>query len=561
MDKKTLLAIVLSFAVLMGWNYLITPIFVPEQSLVDNQTYSSGSQGTDNVTKVSSAEIKELSADAGNISSGPDILTTESSKLLSITFNENTGDIRSASILKWNSGDGNGKITFNRNNGNNDYAKILLPKITKPYTKTVESIENGKKVIFTAEAGSLIISKIYELSDESYLVKTTVDITNKGNSSLNVPIDIKIGPKLGEGFDETSYGVFEGAIISNGDKTYRVAVDDTDEENLSTAKWAGYTSKYFLFAAASNDIFKNAGIKAENGSPVASIYTDAIVNPNSKHTVSFDYYIGPKLYQELKSLGLSLQKSMDYGWFYFIAIPMLYFMNYLYDLFHNYGIAIIILTIIVRIVMLPLTIKSTVSMRKVAQLNPEIMKLREMYKNNPQKLQQETMELYKREGANPLSGCFPLLIQIPIFFALYKALLLSLELKGAPFFGWLTDLSAHDPYYITPILMGLTMFIQQKMSPGVTDPVQQKIFLFMPVLFTFLFLSFPSGLVLYWLVNNILGIIQQYFVNNKYPMPAVATADSKETEETGRSKKHKKGTAGKKKNSVNILKKDEKKDK
>lgn len=551
MDKKTLLAIVLSFAVLMGWNYLITPIFVPEQPVVDNQMLLSGSQSVDNITSSSNTEVRELSTDDTGVSSQLNLLTTESSKLLSLTFNEQTGDIRSASILKWNSDDGSGKITFNKNGGYNDYAKISLPKITTPYKKTVENTGNGKKVIFTAESGPLIISKIYELSDESYLVKTTIDITNKSDSSLKVPVSVRIGPKLGDGFDKTSYGIFEGAIISNGDKTYRVSINDTDEESLNTAKWAGYTSKYFLFAAVSDNTFKNAKITAENGSPVSSVYTETIVNPDSKNSLTFDYYIGPKFYQDLKALGFSLQKSMDYGWFYFIAIPMLYILNFLYDLFHNYGIAIIILTIIVRLAMLPLTIKSTVSMRKVAQLNPEIMKLREMYKNNPQKLQQETMELYKREGANPLSGCLPLLLQIPIFFALYKALLLSLELKGAPFFGWLTDLSAHDPYYITPILMGLTMFIQQKMSPGVTDPVQQKIFLAMPILFTFLFLSFPSGLVLYWLTNNILGIIQQYFVNNKYPIVEAAPADKDAKKETGRSKKHKHGVAGKDKNNTN----------
>ena len=206
---------------------------------------------------------------------------------------------------------------------------------------------------------------------------------------------------------------------------------------------------------------------------------------------------------------------MDYGWFYFIAIPMLYILNFLNGIFHNYGIAIIILTIIVKVLTLPLTLKSMVSMKEMTKIQPKVLELREKFKNDPAKLNQATMDLYREHKVNPLSGCFPLLLQIPIFFALYKALLLSLELKGAPFFGWIVDLSAKDPYYITPIVMGITMFIQQKMTPTTADPMQQKIFLAMPVIFTFLFINFQSGLVLYWLTNNVLSIIQQYIINKR----------------------------------------------
>ncbi|MDE7168599.1 MAG: membrane protein insertase YidC, partial [Mucispirillum sp.] len=337
---------------------------------------------------------------------------------------------------------------------------------------------------------------------------------NSGGSSLNTPLAVSIGPGLGSGFEDSSY-VFEGAIISNGNKTYRVKMKDDDSEKLDTAKWAGYTSKYFLFAAASNSIFKQAEISPVGSSPAASVKTDFIVNPNDRIQAAFDIYIGPKYYQDLKALNLSLQKSMDYGWFYFIAIPMLYILNYLYGIIHNYGVAIIILTVIVKAVTLPLTLKSMISMKEMSKLQPKVLELKEKYKNDQAKLNQATMDLYREHKVNPLSGCLPLLLQIPIFFALYKALLLSLELKDAAFFGWLTDLSAKDPYYITPIIMGLTMFIQQKMTPSTADPVQQKIFLAMPVIFTFLFINFPSGLVIYWLTNNVLAIIQQYIINKR----------------------------------------------
>lgn len=509
MDKRTILALVLSFAVIFGWTYIVVPIFAPVQPVVDNTTASKipqapvESAAVDNVTPVNINQQVSPSA--------PAELTTEKSKLMEVTFNTNTGDIRSVALPAWKDTEG-GYVTFNKN-GTSDYAKIFTP-VSSGYTKSVTELEGSKLITFTAQNGSLIINKSYQLFDNSYLIKSSIDVTNTGTNSLNIPVKINIGPKLGTGFEDATY-VFEGAVISNGGKTYRVKIDDTDSEVLDKAVWAGYTSKYFLFAAASNDIFKKAEIFPENKSAVASINTDFVVNPGSRHQASFDFYVGPKYYDQLKDLGLSLQKSMDYGWFYFIAIPMLYILNFLNGIFHNYGIAIIILTIIVKVLTLPLTLKSMFSMKEMTKIQPLVLELREKYKNDPAKLNQATMDLYKEHNVNPLSGCFPLLLQIPIFFALYKALLLSLELKGAPFFGWIVDLSAKDPYYITPIVMGITMFIQQKMTPTTADPMQQKIFLAMPFIFTFLFINFQSGLVLYWLTNNVLSIIQQYIINKR----------------------------------------------
>ena len=511
MDKRTILALVLSFVVIFGWTYGVVPFFTPETPVEDNASskipaYPAENSVADNIT-AEKVEIKEQSPQAVN----PDDITVEKSKLMEVAFNSQTGNIRSVSLINWQDTEG-GFVTFNKN-GNTDYANLLTP-VTSGYKKTVTNKDDSVVVAFTAESGSLIITKSYELSNTSYLINTTVSVVNTGNASLSVPLNVKIGPKLGSGFEDSMY-VFEGAVITNGSKTYRVKADDDDKETLDNAVWAGYTSKYFLFAAASNELFKKAEISQENNNAVASISTDFIVNPLSRYDASFQFYVGPKYYDELKSYGLSLQKSMDYGWFYFIAIPMLYILNFLYDIFHNYGIAIIILTIIVKILTLPLTMKSMVSMKEMTKLQPKMMELREKYKNDPAKLNQVTMELYKEHNVNPLSGCFPLFLQIPIFFALYKALLLSLELKGAPFFGWIVDLSTKDPYYITPILMGIAMFIQQKMTPSTADPVQQKIFLAMPIIFTFLFINFQSGLVLYWLTNNILSIIQQYIINKR----------------------------------------------
>lgn len=516
MDKRTILALVLSFVIIFGWSYFVAPMFNPVQPVVDNKSSSNipaaplASSDNTTINAVNNTSIQDNLSTSSQVVFEEELIT-ESSKIMDVVFNSTTGDIRSVSLKNWADTEG-GFVTFNKK-GSSDYAKILTP-VGKGYKKTVTKLDDGLLVSFTAEQGSLIITKSYKLSNTSYLIDTNVTVSNTGTSSLSIPLTVKIGPKLGSGFEDSMY-VFEGAVITNGKKTYRVAEKDDDKEMVDNAVWAGYASKYFLFAAASNELFKTAEISPENNSAVSSIKTDFIVNPSSRYDAKFTLYVGPKYYEELKSYGLSLQKSMDYGWFYFIAIPMLYILNYLYDFFHNYGVAIIILTIIVKVLTLPLTLKSMISMKEMTKLQPEILKLREKYKNDPAKLNQLTMELYKEHKVNPLSGCFPLLLQIPIFFALYKALLLSLELKGAPFFGWIVDLSAKDPYYITPVLMGIAMFIQQKMTPSTADPMQQKIFLAMPIIFTFLFINFQSGLVLYWLTNNILAIIQQYIINKR----------------------------------------------
>ncbi|MDO9079815.1 MAG: membrane protein insertase YidC, partial [Desulfuromonadales bacterium] len=203
------------------------------------------------------------------------------------------------------------------------------------------------------------------------------------------------------------------------------------------------------------------------------------------------------------------------GFFEILAKPLFYVLKFFYDYVGNYGWAIILLTVLIKIIFWPLTDKSYKSMKAMQTLQPEMTKLREKHKNDRDTLNKEIMTLYKEHRVNPLGGCLPMLVQIPVFFALYQVLMNMIELRHAPFIFWLTDLSVKDPYYITPLVMGATMFIQQKLTPSQLDPIQQKIFLAMPIVFTFLFLNFPSGLVVYWLVNNVLTIAQQLSVNRK----------------------------------------------
>ncbi|TSA53141.1 MAG: membrane protein insertase YidC, partial [Planctomycetaceae bacterium] len=242
-----------------------------------------------------------------------------------------------------------------------------------------------------------------------------------------------------------------------------------------------------------------------------------IIPPGQSGFFNYSLYLGPKDYDILKTENIGLENSIDFGsWIKWLALPLLIALKFLYQYVHNYGIAIVILTILIKIIFWPLGNKSYKSMKEMQKLQPMIKELQEKHKDDKAKVSQETMALYKRYKVNPMGGCLPMLIQIPVFFGLYKALLYSIELRHEPFFFWIQDLSAKDPYYITPIIMGATMFLQQKMTPQAGgNPMQQKLMLWMPVIFTFLFLNFPSGLVIYWLFNNVLSIGQQYYINKK----------------------------------------------
>ena len=223
-------------------------------------------------------------------------------------------------------------------------------------------------------------------------------------------------------------------------------------------------------------------------------------------------YNGPLLYENLKALNAHVYSALEFGWFAWLGIPMLVVLKFFYSIFHNYGLAIILLTVLIKAVLWWPTHSSYKSMKKMQEAQPHLKAIKERHKDNMQKQQEEMMKLYKEKKINPLGGCLPMLLQLPIFFALYSLLVNAIELRNAGFVLWITDLSLKDPYYVLPVLMGVSMFIQQKMTPT-TDPQQAKMFLFMPFIMTFLFSSLPAGVILYWVVQNILSILQQYLVN------------------------------------------------
>jgi len=295
--------------------------------------------------------------------------------------------------------------------------------------------------------------------------------------------------------------------------------DVKDEKRFSqNVQWAGFQDKYFLAALIPQKIEGTELIYkrvSETAGDMRLAGPKIALAPQTQHVQNYAMYLGPKDLDLLKAFGSDLDRALDFGWFDIVAKPMLYVLKFFYQYTGNYGIAIILLTIIIKILFWYPTHISYKSMKEMKKLQPEMAKLREKFKDEKEKLNKEMMDLYRRYKVNPMSGCLPMVIQIPVFFALYKVLLYSIEIRHAPFYWWIRDLSAMDPYYISPILMGASMFIQQWMTPTTGDPTQAKMMLIMPVVFTFMFLTFPTGLVIYWLFNNLLSIGQQIYINRQ----------------------------------------------
>jgi YidC/Oxa1 family membrane protein insertase len=362
------------------------------------------------------------------------------------------------------------------------------------------------------------VRKVYTFISGEYGIKLETQVFNNSTVPLVGAIQhvmtYPAEPKVKDNrFDTAGAYLFsDNSLQSNKIKDVAAAVKRFDK----TILWSGFADKYFLNAIlADKSSIATVELKKNGAGFFESVVSSPqfTVNPGQSATTTHRLFVGPKDIDILKAQGNSLEQSLDLGWFTVIAKPLLYSLKFLYGYVGNYGIAIIIVTIILKAFFFPLTHKSYKSMKGMQKIQPEMAKLREKYKDDRDSMNKAVMELYREHKVNPMGGCLPMVVQIPVFFALYKSLMFSIELRHAPFFLWVTDLADKDPYYVTPVIMGITMFVQQKMTPSQMDPMQQKMMLALPVVFTFMFLSFPSGLVLYWLVNNVLTIGQQMYIN------------------------------------------------
>ncbi|WP_281630686.1 membrane protein insertase YidC [Vibrio sp. St2] len=386
---------------------------------------------------------------------------------------------------------------------------------------TLEDGQDELRIPMTYQANGLEYTKTFIVKRGSYAVDVEYDVVNNSGNNATFGMYAHLRQNLMDAGGSITMPTYRGGAYSTEETRYKkYSFDDMQDRNLSITLpdgqgWAAMIQHYF----ASAWIPRNE--------PGTNLYTRVIGNlgdigvrmPNKTiatgDSAKFNatLWVGPKLQQEMAETAPNLDLVVDYGWLWFIAKPLHTLLSFIQSFVSNWGLAIIVLTFIVRGAMYPLTKAQYTSMAKMRMLQPKLQAMRERIGDDRQRMSQEMMELYKKEKVNPLGGCLPLLLQMPIFIALYWALMESVELRHSPFFGWITDLSAQDPYYILPLLMGASMFLIQKMSPTtVTDPMQQKIMTFMPVLFTGFFLFFPSGLVLYWLVSNIVTLIQQTLI-------------------------------------------------
>ncbi|MEH0667706.1 membrane protein insertase YidC [Vibrio scophthalmi] len=386
---------------------------------------------------------------------------------------------------------------------------------------TLAEGQDELRIPMTYAANGLEYTKTYILKRDSYAVDVEFDVRNLSGNNATFGMYAHLRQNLMDDGGSITMPTYRGGAYSSDDTRYKkYSFDDMQSRNLSITLpngqgWAAMIQHYF----ASAWIPRNE--------PGTNLYTRVIGNmgdigirmPNKTiadgESAQFNatLWVGPKLQDAMAETAPNLDLVVDYGWLWFIAKPLHSLLSFIQSFAVNWGISIMILTFIVRGAMYPLTKAQYTSMAKMRMLQPKLQAMRERIGDDRQRMSQEMMELYKKEKVNPLGGCLPLILQMPIFIALYWALMESVELRHSPFFGWIHDLSAQDPYYILPLLMGASMFLIQKMSPTtVTDPMQQKIMTFMPVMFTFFFLFFPSGLVLYWLVSNVVTLIQQTLI-------------------------------------------------
>lgn len=377
--------------------------------------------------------------------------------------------------------------------------------------------ENSKKVIFV---------KTFSFKKNEYVIHINYNIKNNSLIPINVKMfgqikqTIKLPDDLNKNKNNFTLNAFRGTAYSTDKIKYKkYSFDNIIEKNLDifTDKgWIAMLQQYFVTACIPNIIGNYFYTSSLNNDKVAAIgYKSVNINipPGSEKNISSDLWIGPELQSKMASVAPYLDLTVDYGWLWFISQPMFKLLQFFYSFVKNWGVSIIIITCIIRLVMYPLTKAQYVSAAKMRMLQPKIQIINEKFGNNKQKLSQEMLNLYKKEKVNPLGGCLPLIIQMPIFLGLYYMLVSSVELRHAPFIFWIKDLTDQDPYYVLPIIMGITMFFIQKISPStVKDPVQNKIMKYMPILFTLFFLWCPSGLVLYYIVSNLVTIIQQKII-------------------------------------------------
>lgn len=565
-NRNFILAIVLTMIILFGWEYFFGTSPTPEEQVAMEQAAAMGSSETANIPDMSNTPsggaipgmaapvVKEVAADRAAVITGRDNVTIDSERVigsislkglrfddLSLKDYHETVDPDSDIVTLLNPSDAFGAYFA-------DFGWIgdgKRPDANSVWSASKTSLGTDDTVIFTWDNGEGLIFTREVSLDQNYMFSVKQRVQNNTSAAISMATYGRVYREGGEG--RGLYILHEGPLRIGNDGKEEITFSDLEDETYGAEEvteggWVGITDKEWLVALIPNQdenfttnisrTTQHNGVQfhvnfATGGMSVA---------PGATAERTSRFFAGAKEvdllehYTEVEGVRM-FDYAIDWGWFHFITKPIYFMLHFFYGIVGNFGISILLLTVLIKAALFPLANKQYQSMGRMKKLQPKMAKLKEKYGDDKARMQQETMALYKNEKVNPLASCLPIFIQIPIFFSLYKVLYVTIDMRHAPFFGWIKDLSAPDPMLVTnlfglipweptgflaigilPIFMGVTMYVQQKLNPPMTDPIQQKVFALMPIMFTFILAGFSVGLVIYWTWNNILTICQQWVI-------------------------------------------------
>jgi YidC/Oxa1 family membrane protein insertase len=608
MDQKNLiLAIVLSVLIIGGWNYF----FPPAKPVATTQTATQGTAppNTQAASPVAGAPPGPGASAAG--SGAPVALPLDQALAQSPRITFSTPELLGSISLKGSRIDdvqlakhrqeldpksppvdvlspvGTAHPYYAEFGWSSSDAALKMPDPESQWSSDQKTLEPGKPVHMTWDNGQGLIFALDVALDEQFMFDVKQSVENKTDKPVTLfpwALIVRYGQPKAEGtyvLHEGPYGVFNGSLKEFG---YKDFAENKQQKIESTGGWVGITDKYWMAALVPDQKSKvDVTLKGTGATPDTTKYqvdyvgTGIAIAPGATGSTEGHLFAGAKIVRVMDAyrdkLGIDhFDLTIDWGWFWFFTKPLFWLLEWLYAHIGNFGVSILVLTVIVKALFFPLANKSYAAMSKMKRLQPEMEKMKQRYGEDRQKLNQEMMQLYRREKVNPAAGCLPIMLQIPGFFALYKVLYTTIEMRHQPFFGWIKDLSAPDPLTVFtgfglfhwqvpeflhffniglwPLAMGVTMFLQQKLNPAPADPVQARVFQFLPIMFTFMMAPFSAGLVIYWAWSNTLSICQQYFIMRRHGAPigkkaAAAAAASAPAVTTGPEKKPKKGASKK----------------
>jgi len=516
-NQRLILAVGLSIVFFIGYTAIFPPA-VQEENLTDNKKQVELKQDAESAGTSSTSALSATEQAVGHSLAAEDQMAASASSNIVVIKNKDfilkidtLGRISSKELLqdKFRDKDDNHAQLIPLFGTKPLFVRFLDDTLNKEastvaYEASAKEItldDTPQKVVLTQKLKDLTVTK-----ELTFYADGHYDAVVSLSKEKRYFIYLGQRPKINE---KEQMMTAKGAMVYTDDEIATI-IEDGNAEGRKAFSGVEFISAFDQYSASMMYGFaKDTSVVVErNRDDNPIVYFDAL------QTMEFKGYVGQKEYKILKSINPLLTNAIDYGWFTFASRPLFALLSWLHGFFGNWGWAIITLTLMIRAILYPLTYKGMVSMQKMKELAPKLKELKEKYKSDPQRMNAATMDMYKKHGANPLGGCLPMLLQIPVFYAIYRVLLNSVELQGAPWTLWVTDLSRMDAYYVLPILMGASMYYQQRLTPNnFTDPMQEKVFKFLPIIFTFFFLTFPSGLVLYWFVNNLFSIGQQFIVN------------------------------------------------